>query len=165
MLDKTRVRPGLVAGTALLTTLVLMPAAAQAGRPDLQSARQSTAAYHDQDKATTDGYQSFLPCMDLAGVGGMGRHYVDFGLLDATVDAAAPEALVYEPAASGDRLVAVEYLVPYTAWPSTQPPPRLFGEDYHRKDDLGVWALHAWIWRPNPAGMHADYNRRVAMCP
>lgn len=158
-------RSGLLAGLALATILALVPATAQARQPDLQRARQATAAYHDQSKALADGYQSFLPCFDSVAAGGMGQHYVDFGLMDATVDAAAPEALVYEVTPSGERLVALEYLVPYTAWPTTQAAPELFGESFGRHDDLGVWALHAWVWRPNPAGMHADFNPRVAMCP
>lgn len=155
---------GLLSGLGLAVVVALLPTAAQAGQPDLQRARQATAAYHDQGKAATDGYQAFLPCFDDAS-GGMGQHYVNFGLMDGTVDAAAPEALVYEVAPSGERLVALEYLVPYTAVPSTAPAPTLFGTAFHRKDGLGVWALHAWVWRPNPAGMHEDFNPRVAMCP
>jgi hypothetical protein len=107
----------------------------------------------------------FEAMLDDPVLGGMGQHYVNFGLMDGIVDAAAPEALVYEPAPSGERLVAVEYLVPYTAWPTTQPAPQLFGQPFSRHDDLGVWALHAWLWRPNPAGVHDDFNTSVAMCP
>jgi hypothetical protein len=157
-------RSGLLGGLVLAAALALLPAAAQADQPDLQRARQATAAYHDQSRALADGYVAFLPCFDSA-AGGMGQHYVDFDRMDATVDAAAPEALVYEVTASGERLVALEYLVPYTEWPTTQAAPVLFGEDFGRHDDLGVWALHAWVWRPNPAGMHEDFNASVAMCP
>jgi hypothetical protein len=156
---------GVVLGLAALVVLVLPQAPALAQQPGLESARRATAAYHDLDRALAAGYQKFLPCFDDPSAGGMGQHYVNFGLLDGTVDAAAPEALVYEVAPSGERLVAVEYLVPYTAVPSTAPPPTLFGAAFSRHDDLGVWALHAWIWRPNPAGMHADFNPRVAACP
>ena len=35
---------------------------------------------------------------------------------------------------------------------------------FHRNDTLGIWALHAWIWRPNPGGMHADFNPQVSLC-
>jgi hypothetical protein len=155
---------GLLAGLALATTFALLPVAAQAEQPDLQRARAATAAYHDQGTATDAGYQKFLPCFD-DGTAGMGQHYVDFALMDATVDAAAPEALVYEVTPSGEKLVAVEYLVPYTAWPSSLPAPQLYGTAYSRHDDLGVWALHAWLWKPNPEGMHADFNPRVGLCP
>jgi hypothetical protein len=157
-------RSGLLAGLVVTAVLALLPAAAQAGQPDLQRARQATAAYHDQSKALGAGYEKFLPCFD-DGAAGMGQHYVDFELMDATVDAAAPEALVYEVTPSGEKLVAVEYLVPYTAWSASRPAPRLFGTAYSHHDDLGVWALHAWLWKPNPAGMHADFNPRVGLCP
>ena len=157
-------RSGLLAGLVISAALALLPTAAQAGQPDLERARQATAAYHDQGKATDAGYQKFLPCFD-DGVAGMGQHYVNFALMDATVDAAAPEALVYEVTPSGEKLVAVEYLVPYTAWASNLPAPSLFGKAFGRHDDLGLWALHAWLWKPNPDGMHADFNPSVAMCP
>ena len=156
--------PGL-AGALTVLLAVLTPAPALAQQPDLQRARLATAAYHDQGQALADGYTKFLPCFDDPAAGGMGQHYVNFALMDGTVDAAAPEALVYEVAPSGERLVAVEYLVPYTAVPNTAPAPTLFGTAFHRKDGLGVWALHAWIWRPNPGGMHEDFNPRVAACP
>jgi hypothetical protein len=162
-------RPGprrwIVLGLAAFGVLVPQSAPALAQQPGLESARRATAAYHDLDRALAAGYQQFLPCFDDPGAGGMGQHYVNFGLLDGTVDAAAPEALVYEVTPRGERLVAVEYLVPYAAVPSTAPAPKLFGAAFSRHDDLGVWALHAWIWRPNPAGMHADFNSRVAACP
>lgn len=158
-------RSGLLGGLALATVLALVPAGAQAGQPDLQRARQATAAYHDQSQATSAGYGKALPCFDDATFGGMGQHYVKGELMDGTVDAAAPEALVYEVTPSGEKLVAVEYLVPYTAWASNLPAPTLFGTAFSRHDDLGLWALHAWIWKPNPDGMHADFNPSVAMCP
>jgi hypothetical protein len=156
---------GLLGGVALAAVLALLPLPAQAEQPDLQRARQATAAYHDQSQATAAGYQQFLPCFDDPTGGGMGQHYVNFQLMDGIVDAAAPEALVYEVTPSGEKLVAVEYLVPYTSWPATAPAPRLFGRSFGNHDDLGVWALHAWIWRPNPAGMHEDFNTSVGMCP
>ena len=95
----------------------------------------------------------------------MGQHYVNFDLMNGTLDPAHPEALVYEVTPTGERLVALEYLVPYTAAPADGPAPVLFGAEFGRHDDLKVWALHAWVWRPNPAGMHEDFNTNVAMCP
>jgi hypothetical protein len=157
-------RSGLLAGVVLATMLSLVSAPAQAGQPDLQRARQATAAYHDQGKALDAGYQAFLSCFDDATFGGMGQHYVNFDLMDGTVDAAAPEALVYEVTPSGEKLVAVEYLVPFDAMTANGPAPTLFGTEF-TPSSLGVWELHAWIWEPNDAGMHADYNPSVAMCP
>lgn len=157
-------RSGLLGVVALAAVLALLPASAQAGQPDLQRARQATAAYHDQGKALADGYQAFLGCFESSD-GGMGQHYVNFDLMNGTLDPAHPEALVYEVTPTGERLVALEYLVPYTAAPSNGPPPVLFDAQFSRHDDLEVWALHAWVWRPNPAGMHEDFNTNAAMCP
>src|SRR2546430_541737 len=126
--------------------------------------RHATAAYDDLDKAIAAHYGRLLPCFDLPGVGGMGQHYVDTSRLDATIEANRPEALVYE--VEGDRLqlVAVEYIVPWTAWAPTAPP-QLFGRSFFRNTTLHLWALHAWIWRPNPSGMFANYNPAVKLCP
>lgn len=30
---------------------------------------------------------------------------------------------------------------------------------------LGVWKLHAWLYRPNPAGLFEDFNPWVKRCP
>ena len=60
--------------------------------------------------------------------------------------------------------MAVEYIIPLSAWQSAAKP-TLFGKDFTRIDSLGLWALHAWIWRPNPNGMFQNYNPSVRMCP
>ena len=49
-------------------------------------------------------------------------------------------------------------------WTSDEPP-MLFGEHFHTNDVLGIWALHAWIWRGNPGGVHDDFSPNVRMCP
>ncbi len=151
-----------------LALVALSTSGAQASNGDDESAlagvRQATAAYHDLDKAIAAHYGRLLPCFDLPGVGGMGQHYVDTSRLDATIEPNRPEALVYE--VDGDRLklVAVEYIVPWTAWAPTAPP-QLFGRAFFRNTKLQLWALHAWIWRPNPSGMFANYNPAVKLCP
>ncbi len=30
---------------------------------------------------------------------------------------------------------------------------------------LGLWTLHAWIWRDNPLGLFESYNSNVPLCP
>jgi len=148
---------------------VLSAPAALASNGDDESAvagvRQATAAYHDLDKAVAANYGRLLPCFDSPGVGGMGQHYVDTSRLDATIEANRPEALVYEVDGNRLQLVAVEYIVPWTAWVSTTPPPQLYGRPFFSNTALHLWALHAWIWRPNPTGMFANYNPRVKLCP
>jgi len=147
---------------------VLSAPAALASNGDDESAvagvRQATAAYHDLDKAVAANYGRLLPCFDSPGVGGMGQHYVDTSRLDATIEANRPEALVYEVDGNRLQLVAVEYIVPWTAWVSTTPP-QLYGRPFFSNTALHLWALHAWIWRPNPTGMFANYNPRVKLCP
>jgi hypothetical protein len=43
--------------------------------------------------------------------------------------------------------------------------PQLLGKTFSYLPLLGVWKLHAWIWRPNPTGMFKDYNPNANMCP
>ena len=155
------------AALALAVGLIAAPAV-QASNGDDESAvasvRLATDAFHDLGAARSAGYAPLLACFDLPGVGGMGQHYVNPSLLDATVVANQPEALVYE--VDGDRLqlVAVEYIVPWSAWISPTPP-QLFGRSFYSIASLHLWALHAWIWRPNPLGMFANYNPNVKLCP
>lgn len=146
---------------ALASALIAAPASGSEAQ--LSGVRQATASLHQLAKAETAGYEKFLPCFDSPGVGGMGQHYADLASIDGTIEATHPEVLVYEPTAGRMRLVAVEYVVPQAAWTGSEPP-QLFGEHFHRNDTLGIWALHAWIWRHNPGGMHADFNPKVALC-
>jgi hypothetical protein len=72
---------------------------------------------------------------------------------------------VCESAPNGRRkFVAVEWVVP---GPNTNPPgvtdlPSLFGMPMHiLVPAVGFYLKHAWIWKPNPAGMFADFNPEV----
>lgn len=94
----------------------------------------------------------------------MALHYLNPTLLDGSVDARTPEALVYEMTDDGLKLAGVEYIVPMAAWGSDDPP-ELFGQHFHVNPALGLWVLHAWIWTPNPTGMFHDWNPSVALCP
>ena len=157
----------LLATTVLIAGLVVLPAAPAAAHEDdnpLAAVKKATARFHNVKTAEAAGYGRLLPCFDLPGVGGMGQHYVKKSLLDATVTPTEPEALVYEVDGSELKLVAVEYIIPQPAWHSNQPP-RLFGRWFYRNDTLGLWTLHAWIWRSNPLGTFASYNPRVSLCP
>lgn len=131
------------------------------GGPDLDPVREATTAFHDVSAAEAGGYAPLLECFDDP-AGGMGQHYVNQALLeDPAVDPLAPEAMVYEVADGGLELVAVEYIRPQAAGG----PPELFGHTFHANDELGLWVLHAWIWRDNPAGVFEDWNPDVAACP
>lgn len=152
-----------IAAVAGVLSAGLMAVPASGSQAQFAGVRQATAALHVVAKAEAAGYEKFLPCFDLSGVGGMGQHFADIESIDGTIEADHPEVLVYEPAASGCRLVAVEYVIPQADWTSTAAP-ELFGEHFHKNDTLGIWALHAWIWRPNRGGMHADFNPNVSLC-
>lgn len=156
---------GALAASALALVLApLGPASAAPTaniQPQLAVVRQATAPFHSLAAAERAGYAKFLPCFDLPGVGGMGQHYLLGSALDGTVDAAQPEVLVYTP--DSTKLLAVEYVVPKALWTGAEPP-ELFGQHFHSNDALGVWALHAWIWKPNPLGMNADFNPDVSLC-
>lgn len=176
---------------AVLAALMLLVGAVPAlahgqARLDRESRRQiaqlyaSTAKYHRVSNAIADGFVPFsigpeeITCFDDDVMGGMGVHYVRN--VDEKVDAADPEALVYEVTRSGRlRLVAVEYVIP-AAFVDPSNPPELFGQTFTPKTftltdaggpvgELAIYKLHVWIWKWNPSGLFADHNPRVGDCP
>ena len=156
---------------AVMLGLLVSPAAAHDG-DSLAAVRHATARFHDVDRAVAAGYAPMLPCFDKPGVGGMGQHYIMGSLIDGTVTATKPQALVYEVDGDELNLVAVEYLIPYSPQhPAAGEAPRLFGQLFHHAGfdptgaPLPLWELHAWIWRHNPLGTFADYNPNVNLCP
>ena len=63
----------------------------------------------------------------------MGYHFQNNSLLDATLDLGHPEVLVYEKMPDGTfQLNGVEFLVPISAWKSTEPP-RIVGQALRRR--------------------------------
>lgn len=136
---------------------------------DRSAAQLTTAGFQDVKTAEAAGYASSLDtlgCFQDETLGGMGVHYIDQSLMDATVSINEPEALVYELDADGEitGLVAHEYIVPVEAWTSTTPP-SLFGVSFHRHPSLPLWVLHAWLWKENPSGIFDDWNPAVRQCP
>ena len=132
-------------------------------RREIERLRRATEKFHDLAAAGEVGYPTKLPvCVANATMGGMGHHMVDRTLFDDKLEIERPEMLIYAPAGDGKvELVAVEYVVPYRAVPATAPPPRLFGQELKRYDQLDYWALHVWAWRRNEAGLFADWNPAV----
>jgi hypothetical protein len=136
---------------------------------DRATAMLATAGFQDVATAEEAGYGSSidtLGCFQNPTKGGMGLHYINPGLLDATLDPTKPEALVYELGLDGNPigLVAHEYIVPVDAWTAVKPP-RLFGMDLHRHPTLPLWVLHTWLWKDNPRGVFEDWNAAVRLCP
>lgn len=164
----------------LLLAVSAVPAFAGGGQSSLAALRAGTAAFHDIDAAMAAGYT--VEVADLAGItciadpggkGTMGIHYLKPSLLDASVNAATPELVIYEPRSDGSlRLIAVEYLVLKQAWEDANgagaAPPSLFGEDFHltpagnRYGLPDFYELHAWVWKPNPSGMFYEWNPTVS---
>ena len=159
---------------ASLTAVVLGGAAAVTARADeLAAVRSATARFHDLTAAETAGYGKFYVCTDEEGLGAMGQHYVNGGLIgDAILDPAAPEAIMYEPKpGGGQRLVGVEWIVFKPVWEAAgnSAPPTLFGHTlnlvpvpnrYGTPDPF--YELHGWVWKPNPTGIHEDWNPSVS---
>jgi hypothetical protein len=160
--------------TSVLIGLVALSAVA-AGQSftqsDVAQIRQATAQFHVLEAAQAAGY-SLVPgldfCFENPGVGGMGFHYIDTAELgNTTLNLKRPEALVYVPSPDGLRLGAVEYIVPKNLWDATgnTQPPSLNGIPLHLEASLGVYILHVWAWKNNPAGTFEDWNPAVARCP
>src|SRR5438552_6657355 len=160
----------LVGVAAAAIVLLAIPSSANAGADDLSTARAATAQFHQLDSATAAGYGEFrdaakIACIETPGVGVMGIHYVNGTLVsDGVVNAATPEALVYQPLADGKlRLVAVEYIVFYSMWAGASKP-SLFGQEFkligstNRYGIPAFYELHAWVWQNNPSGMFKDWN-------
>ena len=153
----------------------LQPAAATAvvsgdAQRQLAELRRATARFHQLTEARGAGYtvlvrhpESGAACLEDPTLGGMGRHFLDPTLVDDEVSVGAPEVVIYEPGPNGKlRLVGVEYIIPFAIRGMDEEPPVLFGQEFKQNHTFDLWALHAWVWKNNPAGMFADWNSRVS---
>jgi hypothetical protein len=130
----------------------------------LASLREVTASFHDFSAGSAAGWATQItPCMtDPGGAGGMGFHYGNVALIDGTASVEKPQLLLYEPEKNGKlRLVAVEYIIPYTFHSRDAAPPVLFGQQFQQVDVFQLWGLHAWVWKENPSGIFASWNPQV----
>ena len=150
------------------TVIALSAAAARASLVD--EVRRATQAYQDPAVATAAGYAPFLGCVSGPQEGAMGTHYVNGDLVgDGVIEAARPEALMYEERNGRLRLVGVEYIVIAAAWDAANAtPPTLLGQAFHytgspnRYGIPAFYALHVWAWKQNPHGMFVDWNPHVS---
>lgn len=131
---------------------------------ELAELRRLTAPFHNIENAEAAGWNVQLTgCMENPPEGGMGYHYANTAYIDGTATVRKPQLLLYEPQKNGRmRLVAVEYIIPYSFVPETGPAPMLFGQKFHQNAAFQLWGLHAWVWEHNPSGMFADWNPRVS---
>jgi hypothetical protein len=157
----------------IITAIVLLGAVAgtnayAGGGSELAFVRAATARFHQTDTAQAEGWDlvdGLDHCFENPGVGAMGFHFINAELLDTELDPEAPEAMVYEPLPDGNlKLVGVEYIVPAEPWDviGGGSPPKLLGQSFHLNEALGVYVLHAWIWKNNPSGMFEDWNPQVS---
>ena len=166
-------RRTLILALALLPVLVAVGAAVAAGA--FEGPKDSTARFHDIEQAKEAGYtvtvfdKAGLQCIAQPGEGAMGIHMLNPSLLDGTIEADRPELLVYERRNDGSmKLVALEYLIFQSAASGR---PSLFGRPFdeikadNRYGIPASWALHAWIWKPNPSGMLQPWNPQVDCGP
>jgi hypothetical protein len=137
----------------------------------VETVRRATEQFRDVRNASPD-YGPVLGCVSGPEVGAMGVHFVNPALLmDGAVEAAHPEALIYEFRDGTARLVGVEFIVFADLWHLTHAPndppvleghllqfvdsPNRFGLPAH-------YELHVWAWRDNPNGAFVDWNPRVS---
>jgi hypothetical protein len=123
----------------------------------LARAKRATARYRDSRNALADGYEDINVVIP-----NMGRHFLKHSLLDSTFEIERPEILVYAPDAHGAlQLVALEYAVPESL--STNAPEGFQGaaDHWYVNQAFGIWTLHAWIWKDNPAGVFYPTNPKV----
>ena len=134
-------------------------------RRDVEQLRAATNKFHDPAAAEAAGYPNMMPmpkCIADSTMGGMGHHLIDRKAIDDKLEIDHPEMLLYASNGEGKpELVAVEYIMPYRVLPSTEKPPRLFGQEFKRYDQYNYWGLHVWAWRKNAAGLFADWNPGV----
>jgi hypothetical protein len=125
---------------------------------DIMTIRNATVQFKTTEAA---GYKRVTDCVEHQPAGAMGYHFQNNSLLDATLDLGHPEVLVYEKMPDGTfQLNDVEFLVPISAWKSTEPP-RIMGQALTKVDSIGFWFLHVWTWKPDPSGLFAPWNPDV----
>ena len=148
-------------------------------RRELAQVRKATARFRDLDAAIAAGYELgwvngagtriITGCVAHPTDGAMGYHYFNAKLMaDNAVNLKKPEVLVYETGDDGElELVAVEWAArgPNSNPPGPAEPPTVLGMQMHiLVPAVGFHIMHAWVWKPNPAGMFADWNPEVT-CP
>ena len=132
--------------------------------------RNATRQFVDVNAATRAGYVPLFGCVTGPDHGAMGVHYINTTLVgDGEIDGQRPEAIIYEPAKDGIRLVGVEYIVDAATWLARHPaPPMLEGQAFqlvgspNRYGLPAFFELHVWAWRENPNGAFVDWNNRVS---
>jgi hypothetical protein len=143
-----------------------------ANSPLVSKVRAATARFVDINVAAKEGWVRGTPCVSGPNSGAMGVHYIlPARIGDGALNAAEPEALIYEPLPNGAmRLVGVEFIVLAKDWASLHPEGGTPAVDGHLTHYVGepnryglpaFYELHVWAWENNPSGAFADWNTRV----
>jgi hypothetical protein len=116
----------------------------------LAAARAATAKYHDFHEALADGYKELKPnpFEDNA------IEFVNFALIDCSLDVLQPEALSYMPSGNGLRLVGVEYSFPMACAPT---PPEDFlpgAGEWEQEHGVPVWTMRVPLWSGQSGESH-----------
>lgn len=131
----------------------------------LLSVQQATDQYNDIEAALDDGFvDPGMGCVENPeGPGAFGiPHVHPDRLSDDAIDPANPEVLFYEPQQDGSlRLVGTENALPIELWDGEQPP-ALFGHEFHRNEEEGLFGIHIWVWKENPEGIFAFWHTDVS---
>ena len=149
------------------------------GRGELARVKHANDKYRNVSVAEAAQYGRLLDlegiaCIDMPGMGAMGIHYANGGLVpDGAINALTPEAVIYEPQENGRlKLVAIEYVVLKADWDAQHAaPPTLFGQPFNftaAGNRFGLpdyYSLHVWLWKHNPAGTFAPWNPDVSCTP
>lgn len=170
-------RPRTAAALALTATLLAAGAATASAHDGhegsaatvaprvLAQVRAATAVFHSSAAAIAAGYVPAAHCEP-----GMGQHWVNpANLMDGVHDLTKPDVLLYEPTATGVRLVGVEWIQfdadqdlatdddrPYLAGvPFEGPMPG------HEPGMPVHYDKHLYVWEHNPDGVAAVFNPRV----
>ena len=164
-LTLTACSDGAIPATApkLPTNVAFATASADDNDQALGELRRATARYHNVEAAIADGFFPVVEECEARAEGRVGIPYANLSrLLDGKVDPSLPDALLYEPSKNGHlKLVAAEFAIPYPLWGAAEAP-EFLGVQFQREDELGVYALHIWLWRQNPNGIFAVANPNVS---
>jgi hypothetical protein len=156
----------------MLLALSGVALAERAGAPAgtlVETVRQATERFKSPAEAEAAGYGLFHGCVSRPQEGAMGIHLVNGDLVgDGALDAAQPEALIYETRNGQLRLAGVEYVVFADAWHAgNEAPPVLIGQVFNyvgspnRYGIPAFYELHVWAWKGNPSGTFVDWNPQV----
>ncbi|MFJ2746490.1 hypothetical protein [Streptomyces sp. NPDC087297] len=134
----------------------------------------ATARFQVHANAVAAGYKPDQYCVvDKEGTGALGYPHFNH-TYDNSVDPAKPAALFYEDdGRGGKRLVAVQWLVYDRDQKVTTDDdrPTMFGTAFQGPRPGNFpgqpvhYALHMWLWKKNPGGLHKTFNKAVTCLP